>query len=56
MFIALSTNIVNASNHTRCMSLNKWKCEIQTTLINLHPNENNQELRYYPFGNPKCDN
>ena len=38
------TNIVNASTHTKCQ-----KCEIQPTLINLHPNEYNQELHYYPF-------
>ena len=31
------------------MSLSNQKCEIQATLINLHPNEYNQELHYYPF-------
>ena len=25
------------------------KCQIQPTLINLHPNEYNQKLHYYPF-------
>ena len=24
-------------------------CEIQPTLINVHPNEHSQELLYYPF-------
>ena len=31
------------------MSLSNQKCEIQSTLINLHPNEYSQELHYYPF-------
>ena len=31
------------------MSLSNQKYEIQPTLINLHPNENNQELHYYLF-------
>ena len=31
------------------MSLSNQKCEIQPTLINLHPNEYSQELRYSPF-------
>ena len=25
------------------------KCQIQPILINIHPNECNQELHYYPF-------
>ena len=29
--------------------LKKSKCKIQLTLINLHPNEYNQEFHYYPF-------
>ena len=41
--------IVVLSNHTKCVSLSNQKCEIQPTLINLYPNEYNQELRYYPF-------
>ena len=44
MFNVLLTNIVNASNHTKCVSLSNHKCQIQTTLINLHPNEYSQEL------------
>ena len=31
------------------MSLRNQKCMIQSTLINLHPNEYSQELRYYSF-------
>ena len=39
MFIVLSSSIVNASNHTKCVSLSYQKCEIQLTFINLDPNE-----------------
>ena len=49
MFIVLLPSIVNASNHTKCVSLSNQKCGIQSTLINLHPNEYNQEFHYYPF-------
>ena len=49
MFIVLLSSIVNASNHTKCVSLSNQKCEIQPTLINLHPNEHSQEFHYYPF-------
>ena len=49
MFIFLLTNIVNASNHTKCLSLSNQKCEIQSTQNNLHSNEYNQEIYYYPF-------
>ena len=38
-FIGLLTGLVNTSNHTKCVSLSNQKCEIQPTLINLHPNE-----------------
>ena len=38
LFIVLLTGIANASNHTKCISLNNQKCEIQPTFINLHPN------------------
>ena len=47
--IVLVTSIVNASSLTKRVSLSNQKCEIQPTLINLHPNEYNQELHYYPF-------
>ena len=43
MFIVLLTNIVNISNHAKCVPLSDQKCGIQPTLINLHPNEYNQE-------------
>ena len=33
----LSSSTVNASNHTKCALLSNQKCEIQPTLINLHP-------------------
>ena len=36
MFIVLLTNIVNGSNHTKCISLSNQKCLIQPALINLH--------------------
>ena len=36
-FILLLASIVNASNHRKCISLSNKKCEIQPTLINLHP-------------------
>ena len=32
-------SIVNASDHTKCVSLSNQKCITQTTLINLHPNK-----------------
>ena len=41
--------IVNASSHTKCVSLCNQKFKIQCTLINLHPNEYSQELHHYPF-------
>ena len=47
MFIGLLGSIVNASNHTKCFSLNNQKCMLEPTLINLHPNEYNQEFLYY---------
>ena len=49
MFIVLLSNIVNASDRTRWVSLSNQKCETQPTLINLHPNEYGQEFHYYPF-------
>ena len=35
----ISISIVNASDHTKCVSLSNQKCMTQTTLINLHPNK-----------------
>ena len=49
MFIKFLPSIVNASNHTKCVSLSNKKCEIQPTLINFHPNEYSQKWHYYPF-------
>ena len=49
IFIGLLTGIVSASNHTKCVSLRNKICEIQSTLINLYPNEYSQEFHYYPF-------
>ena len=48
MIIVLLTNILNASNHTKCVSLIDQKCNTQPTFINLHANEYNQEFHYYP--------
>ena len=33
MFFGLLISIVNASNHTKCVSLSNGKCEIQPTFI-----------------------
>ena len=49
MFIGLLTSIVNASNNTKCVSLNNQQCMIQPTPIYLHSNGYSQDLRYYPF-------
>ena len=39
MFIRLITGLLNASNHTKWISLSNQKRMIQPSLINLHPNE-----------------
>ena len=49
MFIALLSNIVNGSNHAKCISLNNQKCIIQPTLINFHSKKYSQEFCYHPF-------
>ena len=49
VFIGLLTGIVSASNHSKSVSLNNQKCMTQPALINLHPNEYNQEFNYYPI-------
>ena len=49
MFITLLASIVNASIHTKCVSLSKQKYEVQPTFINLHPTECSQEFHYYPY-------
>ena len=43
IFIGLLTDIVNGSNHAKCVFLSNQKCEIQPTLIGLHPNQHSQE-------------
>ena len=48
-FIGLLSRIVNASNHTKCVSLSNQKRVILPTLINLHLNEYSQKFHYYPF-------
>ena len=47
MFIGLLISIVNASNHTKCVSLSNQKCMTQPTLINVYPNEYSQEFYYF---------
>ena len=47
--MGLSISIVNTSKHKKCVSWGNQKCKIQPILINLHSNECNQELHYYPF-------
>ena len=49
MFIVLLTNIVNTSNHTKCVSLSNQECKIQPTLINLHLSKYCQVFHYYPY-------
>ena len=49
IFAGLLTGILNASNHTKCVSLSNQKCMIQPTLINLHPDEYSQEFHNYRF-------
>ena len=49
MLIVLLTSLVNASSHTKFLFLSNQKCDIQPTLIKLHPNHYSKELHYYPF-------
>ena len=50
MLIRLLTRIVKVSNHTKYITLNNQQCMNQITfIINLHPKECTQGLRYYPF-------
>ena len=49
IFIELLTGLVNASNHTKCVSLSNKNCRTKLTIVNLHPNEHTQGLHYYPF-------
>ena len=38
-FFVFLTSLVNASNHTKCVSFSNQKFEIQPTLSSFHPNE-----------------
>ena len=38
MFIGLLTDLVNGSNHTKCVLLSNQKYMMQPILVNLHPN------------------
>ena len=49
IFMELLINTVNASNHTKSISLSNQKSMTQPTLIDLYPNGYNQEFHYYPF-------
>ena len=49
IFIGLLISVVNASNHTKYISLSNQRSMIQPTLINLNPNQYSQEFHYYPF-------
>ena len=48
IFIWLLTGLVNGSDHKKSVSLSNQKWEIQSTFINLHPNEYSQDFTYYP--------
>ena len=49
IFIGLLTGlVVNASPHTKCVSISNQKTQIQPTFINLYSNEYGQEFHYYP--------
>ena len=47
--MGLLISVVNASNHSKCVSLSNQKCKVQSTLSNLHSNEYSQEFHYYSF-------
>ena len=49
IFIVVVIDLVNGSNHKKCISLSNQKCMIQFILINLYLNEYIQEFQYYPF-------
>ena len=49
VFIGSLARTVNASNHTKCISLNNKQYMGQSNLINLHPIEYNHGLRYLQF-------
>ena len=39
----------NVSDHTKCISSSNQLCMDRPTLIDINPNECNQELSYYSF-------
>ena len=47
--MVLLINIARWPNHAMCASLSNQKCMTQPNLIQLYPNECNQELHYYPL-------
>ena len=49
LFKELSTNIVNASNHTKYVSLSNQQWKTQPTLINLYPKKYSHGSCYYSF-------
>ena len=49
MFIVLLNGLVNASSHTKCVSLTNQKWANQPNVTNLHPNKDSQKFHYYPF-------
>ena len=49
MFIVLLSSVINASNHTKRISLSNQKCKIQPTLINLYPDEYSQNFTTIHF-------
>ena len=49
LFIILLVIIVNASNHTKCVSLSNQKSMTQFKSFNLHSNDHSQEFHYDPF-------
>ena len=48
-FGGLLAGMVNASDHTKCISLNNQPCMEKPTPINLNPDECNHGLHYYQF-------
>ena len=49
IYIGLLTDIISASNYTKCVLFSNQKCDIQPTLIILDPEKYSQEFHYYPF-------
>ena len=47
--MGLLIKIINAFKHARCVLLSNQNRDIQATLINLHPNEYSQGVKYCPF-------